>query len=322
MRQVTAEIAVDPRLQAERMITKKDPEWPANFADMDPLDPPQQLYLRGQRLVTAEKTIAIVGARRPTIAGIEAAEMFARGLVECGFTIVSGLAVGIDATAHRAALEAGGYTIAVLGSGLDLCYPKQNLALKRHIAGSGTLVTEYPDGTQPLAGHFPRRNRIIAGLTKGVIFVEGTTRSGGLITARNALDANRDVFAVPGSYRNTMATGPNELIRTSQAALVSKVEDVLQCLAGQLAWSERFEPSVSSQDVSLEDDDARILFLLDDVPASADRLCNASGFAFGRVALSLSKLEVRGLAVRHSSGYAITSAGARIRRALLQEEDR
>jgi DNA processing protein len=167
-----------------RVVAPGDDEWPSQLSELETCKRLRRLYAVGKSLDCGPKTIAIVGTRRPTAAGIEAAEMLASGLAQAGFTVVSGLALGIDAAAHRAALAAEGSTVAVLGCGMDVDYPKRNVSLKRQIAARGTLLTEYPAGTNPTPFTFPERNRIIAGLSMGVVVVEGGVKSGALITAR------------------------------------------------------------------------------------------------------------------------------------------
>jgi DNA processing protein len=297
----------------DRVITPTDEEWPPQLNELGPARPPQQLYARGLPLNAGPRTVAVVGARHPSAAGVEAATALTRGLVEAGFAIVSGLALGIDAVAHATALDAGGYTIAVLGCGLDVDYPARNAQLKQRVADVGTIVTEYPEGAPPNAFHFPERNRIVAGLAAGVLFVEGRERSGGLITARAALDANRSVFAVPGSIRNPLATGPNELIRTSQAALVTSVEHVCDELEPGLVWSGPVELGVQRAHVKLDDLELAVLRFLDDAPATPDLISSRLALKPGEVAVALSRLEVRGFAARRRSGYEITSGGSRVR---------
>lgn len=177
--------------------------------------------------VLAAPAVAIVGARRATPYGIGVAEALAAGLAEAGFTVVSGLARGVDAAAHRAALVAGGRTVAVLGSALDCLYPPEHRDLARRCAASGAVVTEFPPGTRPLPHHFPRRNRIIAGLSLATVVVEAAERSGSLSTARHAADSNREVFAVPGPIGAPLSAGCNALLR-SGAALVTGVGDILE----------------------------------------------------------------------------------------------
>ena len=299
----------------KRTIRPSDEGWPTLLNEMGPLARPAHLYLAGRDL-PERPLMAVVGSRRPTAAGLDAARILTKGLVEAGFGIVSGLATGIDAAAHEAALDAGGYTVAVLGFGLDVTYPRRNRRLKQRIAEEGTLVTEYEDGTPPLAYHFPQRNRIIAGLARGTVVIEGAARSGALITARFALDANRHVFAVPGSFRNVMSAGSNELIRRCEAVLVTDVSHIFDELAGEDAWSGPPRLSLEPAAVDLSEDEVRILTLLDDAPLSPDRLCEELALNVGAVSLALARLEVKGLAVRRGAGIEISTAGARARAGL------
>jgi DNA processing protein len=209
-----------------RVVRREDDEWPTYLDELGSHPTPLELFARGEPIRSGERAVAVVGTRRPTASGVHATRTLTRGLAEAGFAIVSGVAVGIDAVAHAAALEAGGYTLAVLGCGLDYPYPRENLRLRSRILEVGTVVSEYPDDTAPLPAYFPARNRIIAGLCAATVVVEGGHKSGALITARIALDANRSVFAVPGSVRNPMAAAPNELIRTSQASLVTHFKHI------------------------------------------------------------------------------------------------
>jgi DNA processing protein len=296
-----------------RVLLPSDPEWPQALNELGPHRPPFRLFAAGLPLPPTAKSVAIVGTRQPTAAGLEVARRLSSGLVEAGFAIVSGMAVGIDAVAHLAAIEAGGHTVAVVGCGLDVEYPKRNSRLRSRVAIDGTILGEYPEGTPPRAAHFPERNRIIAGLCAGVIFVEGSLRSGGRITARLALDANRAVFAVPGSVRNPMAAGPNELIRRNQAALVSDITHVCEELAPGLVWSDH-RRAYTKIEAEIGEAEQLILRLLDDAAVSPDVLGERLEMAPGRVALSLAKLEVRGLAARNNGGYEISERGARIRR--------
>lgn len=310
------EDASDPRPPARRCITPTDDEWPSCLNELGPHDPPEKLFVEGLPLKVGPRTIAVVGTRRPTAAGIEATEVITKGLVEAGFTIVSGMAMGIDTLAHRTALNAGGYTIAVLGTGLDVPYPRKNSALMKKISTAGTLVTEYPLGSEPLAWHFPQRNRIVAGLARGVVVIEGGMKSGALITARMGIDANRFVWAVPGSIRNSMAAGPNELIRTGQGSLVTNCKHICDEVAPGLVWDEGHNGKPLSVE-SLSQEEKKILLTLDDVPLSADRISRATELPHGRVALALARLEVRGFAKRRSGGYELSGGGSRVRAAIL-----
>lgn len=296
-----------------RRITRSDVEWPQRLDEPGVAEPPGELFVEGRPLETDGSAVAVVGSRRPTSTGLQVAAEIGRGLAEAGLPVVSGLAVGVDAAAHQAALDAGGYTVAVLGCGLDMEYPRRNARLKERIRAVGTLVTEYPPATPPHAAHFPARNRIIAGLCEAVVFVEGSTRSGGLITARFALDANRSVFAVPGSVRNPLAGGPNELIRTSQAAAVTDVRHVLEDLAPGLVWGDASRPRRYGHPPANPTESALLRFL-DDAPTTLDRMCDGLSLSFGDVAMGLAALEVRNFVVKRGGGYCITEAGARVRR--------
>ena len=291
-----------------RTITADDDAWPRCLSEIDPLDPPDQLRADGLPLPSDVVSVAIVGTRTPTGVGTETAATFARAFAEAGFAVVSGLAVGVDAVAHRAALDAGGHTVAVLGGGLDIDYPKANRDLRRRIEERGTVVTEYDDGVRPTKFTFPRRNRIIAGLSQAVVVVEGAITSGALVTARLALDANRLVFAVPGSVRNPMAAGPNELIRTSRAAVATSPSHVFEELAPSLVWDDEPDHPTATD---LDETERKVLRALDDTPSSIDRLALLTGLKPGELAVTLSRLEVRSFAHRNFGGYEITTAGTR-----------
>ena len=290
---------------APRLITPRAAEWPHHLDHLGPHARPQHLYVEGRDLDPVTPCVAVVGTRRPTGAGIEIAERIARELAEAGMTVVSGLAVGIDAAAHRAALTAGGHTIAVLGCGLDIPYPKRNLPLKDAIRRSGTLVTEHPQGTQPTKAYFPLRNRIIAGLSGGVVVIEGAITSGALVTARLAIDCDRSVYAVPGSVRNPMAEGPNELIRSSQAMLVTCAKHIFDDLAPSLVWRDSMDGRAKDKP-QLTLHEAAMMRALDDAPLPLDHLCRALDMKPGLVASCLSQLEIRGLVVRTRAGYALS----------------
>lgn len=298
-----------------RTICSGDPEWPGLLDELGPHQACERLHMLGLE-VPARPFIAVVGSRRPTVAGLDAARTLTKGLVEAGFGIVSGLAAGIDAAAHQAALDTGGHTVAVLGFGRDVVYPRRNRRLKERIAQEGSVVTEYDDGTPPHAFHFPQRNRIIAGLAVGTLVIEGAFKSGALITARCALESNRHVFAVPGSLRNVMSAGSNELIRRCEAVLITEVKHIFDELAPAIAWTGAPRPSLQPTPLELSDDEQAILLLLDDTPVSPDRLCQELGLSVGAVSLALARLEVRGLAARRGPGIEISTAGARARSAL------
>ncbi len=294
-----------------RTLEPGHPEWPGALDEI--AGAPKRLFAVGRPLDTSRPMIAIVGTRRPTIAGVEIAQSLARGLAQGGFTIVSGLAVGIDAVAHQAALDAGGATVAVLGCGLDVLYPRPNLKLRDRIVEGGCLLTEYEEGVQPTKFTFPQRNRIVAGLAVGVIVVEGSYRSGALITARRALENNRNIYAVPGSLRNPMSQGPNMLIARGEAQLVTSFKDICDDLAPSMVWSR------SDEAPQVEQDELAVLDLLDDSPSTSDALLRAGTMEAGQLALTLARLEVRGWAVRTAAGYALSTSGARIRAAISRQ---
>ena len=298
------------RIPEPRTLLASSDEWHTHLLNIGPAEPVKKLFAVGRRLPDPMRSVAIVGTRRPTVAGREMAYAMARSLAEAGFAVVSGLALGIDAAAHRGALDGGGHTVAVLGCGLDVRYLEKNLPLRKQISLRGTLVSEYPLGTPPNSWHFPARNRIIVGLAERVLVVEGGMRSGALITARIAADAGRTVFAIPGSPRNAVAIGPNELIRRNEAALVTKAEDLFEELASQLTWD---QPYAAGDRIQLSEPEERVLHALDALPVSAAKLGNAVSMAPGEVALNLSKLELRGLARRNRMGqFEITEAGLRV----------
>lgn len=293
-----------------RELTPGSPEWDVSVPELGTVALPTRLYVEGETMPPQQRAVAIVGTRRPTGAGREIARDIASRLAQADFAIVSGLALGIDTIAHQAALDAGGHTVAVMGCGLDMVYPKQNAKLQSRIAREGTLISEYPLGTPSRAAHFPERNRIIAAISRAVVVVEGASRSGALITARYALGC-RDVYAVPGSIRNPMSAAPNELIRTDQARLITSADHIFEDLAPSLVWHERsLDPRTGPP---LEPLEAEILLHLDDSPTSMGRVCADVEAPAGQVALTLARLEVRGLVVKRSVGYELTTSGARAR---------
>lgn len=216
---------LNARPSGHHIITLGDPDYPA--ALFETADPPLLMYAHGQLAALKGPSLAVVGSRNPTHQGLENASAFARHLSGAGLTIVSGLALGIDAAAHAGALDAAGQTVAVVGTGLDQDYPKRNAKLAQRIVEHGLLLSEYALGTPPLPANFPVRNRIIAGLTRGTLVVEATLQSGSLITARLALEAGRDVYAIPGSIHAPQARGCNALIKQG-AKLVDSAADVLE----------------------------------------------------------------------------------------------
>lgn len=279
-----------------RVIVWGDADYPARLQEI--ASAPPVLYLRGA-LEAEEPAIAIVGARHATAYGETVARELAAELSRRGLTVVSGLARGIDAAAHRGALEAGGRTLAVLGSGLDHIYPPEHAGLAAEVAAHGALLSEFPLGTAPLRLHFPRRNRIISGLSLGVIVVEAGVGSGALITAHHALEQGREVFAVPGRVHARYSEGCNRLIKAG-AKLVETWEDVLSELAPQLRGRAPQRPAAPPPP-ALTAAERRVFDLLAEGPLHIDALIVRADLAGGRVASALVGLEMKGL-VRQLAG--------------------
>lgn len=276
-------------------------------------DAPAGLYVRGDADLLALPQLAIVGSRNPTPSGAENAANFAAHLAGCGLAITSGLATGIDAAGHRGALAVDGATIAVCGAGLDANYPRSNAALAAEIAQRGALVSEFPFGTPPAKSNFPRRNRIISGLSLGVLVVEAAVRSGSLITARLAAEQGREVFAVPGAIHNALARGCHQLIRQG-AKLVETAQDILTeiwALAGALRTPESAVGGAAERKNSGPALDKGYEILLDALgfePASVDVLVARSGFGADAVASMLLILELEGRIESYPGGLYVRRA--------------
>lgn len=278
-----------------------DPGYPTLLREIPA--PPPLLYGCGDPEALALPAIAMVGSRNASRGGVEHAQHLAETLAGNGFAIASGLALGIDSAAHRGALRAG-VTVAVVGTGIDRVYPRQNLGLWRDIvAAGGAVVTEFPPGTAPLAGNFPRRNRIISGLSLGVLVVEAALHSGSLITARQALEQGREVFAIPGSIDNPRARGCHQLIRDG-ATLVETAADIVAQLGGMLALK-RVEArgGEARTPVALSAEAGRVLAALGHDPADADRLVALTGLPVAAVTAALVELELSGLVDARDGSY-------------------
>jgi len=289
-----AEIAKTEKLGAHLFVLG-DEAFPARLAALDP--PPPVISLKGDPALAARKSIAIVGSRNASAAGRRIAGDMAQAFASEGFTVVSGLARGIDTAAHRASLAGG--TIAVLAGGVDIVYPEENRELQEEIASRGAIVTEMPPGTSPQARHFPRRNRLISGLSLGVVVVEAALRSGSLITARFALEQGRDVFAVPGSPLDPRAQGANKLIKDG-APLVENAADVIAALAEPLGhrFREPEPPSFAPRAANAPDADADtrklVLAALGPTPTSMDEIIRQSGAPVQQVRAVVLELELAG----------------------------
>lgn len=296
---LAAELAKAAQAGVE-VLTWDDPRYPARLSAIN--DPPPVLYVRGEICPQDDWAVAIVGTRHASAYGREAARMLAGDLASAGVTIVSGLARGIDGQAHRAALDAGGRTLAVLGSGVDIIYPWENARLAQDLIAHGAVISEYPLGTQPDASNFPPRNRIISGLSRGVIVVEAGEQSGALITADFAADQGRDVFAVPGSIFQRGSQGANKLIRDGATPVLSAV-DVLEALnlasAPQQAEAQMLFPADATE--------AKVLEQLAGDAVHVDEVSRATGLPIASVTSTLALMELKGL-VCHCGGMSYMRA--------------
>lgn len=269
------------------ILTLADAAYPRRLLDTP--DPPSVLYVKGRTaLLNGARALAIVGSRNATPQGEANAEAFAAALSESGFVIVSGLALGIDAAAHRGGLRGKGATVAVIGTGIDRVYPAGNRALAREIAEKGAIVSEFPLGTPALKENFPRRNRIIAGLSQGCLVVEAAERSGSLITARLAGEAGREVFAIPGSIHSPLSKGCHKLIKQG-ARLVDDARDILEELGIPAAMKPGAPPAPPPDAES-----ARILACLGYDPCDVDTLSERCGLTAERLYAILLQLELEG----------------------------
>ena len=278
---------------AHHLLVWSDADYPPLLREI--ADPPLLLYVIGRRETLASPQLAIVGSRNPSPMGRENAQAFAKSLAGAGLAITSGLALGVDGAAHRGALAAGGYTIAVTGTGLDRVYPARHRELAHAIAARGALVSEFPLGTSPRPENFPRRNRLISGLSLGTLVVEAALQSGSLITARLAAEQGREVFAIPGSIHAPQARGCHALIRQG-AKLVETAADVLEEL-GALARFVQQAPSAPEADARPRDVSASMRRLLDSLgfdPAGVDTLVERSGLTADAVSSMLLQLELQG----------------------------
>jgi DNA processing protein len=291
-----AEIAeqVDAALQwaagaGNAIITLADDDYPRSLLEV--ADPPPMLYLKGRRELLDRPAIAVVGSRNATAQGLANAEAFARTLSGAGYTIVSGQALGIDAAAHRGGLAGPGSTIAVIGTGPDIVYPARNRDLAHAIAADGLIISEFAIGTPALSSNFPRRNRIISALSRGVLVVEAALRSGSLITARLAGEQGRDVFAIPGSIHSPLSKGCHQLIKQG-AKLVDSASDVLEELgvaARPAAVAESASPSSAASDAA-----SALLAVMGYDAVGFDALLERSGSAPETLSALLLELELGG----------------------------
>lgn len=285
-----------------------DPDYPALLKEIN--DPPPVLFIRGNREVLQQPQLAMVGSRNPTPAGSETAHDFAYHLASNGLTITSGMALGVDAASHEGAMDANGSTIAVAGTGLDRVYPAKHHDLAHKIVQNGALVSEFPPGTSPSRYNFPRRNRIISALSMGVLVVEAALQSGSLITAKQALEQGREVFAVPGSIHNPQARGCNSLIKQG-AKLVETAEDIFEELASLYGFSQNptNNPGINTagssngNELVLEAEYQKVLESVGFEPTTVDTIIKRCGLTADAVCSMLLVLELQGLISTTSSGH-------------------
>lgn len=295
------------------LVTLSDPLYPSQLAAI--YDPPPVLYVKGTLEMTDRRAIAIVGSRKATGYGVLMAEKLGCELAARGFTIVSGMARGIDGAAHRGALEANGRTVAVLGCGIDVVYPREHHDLRERIITAGAVLTDFPMGTPPDTGNFPQRNRIISGLSVGVVIVEAGLRSGSLITARLALEQGREVFAVPGNVGAKYSSGTNRLIKQG-AKLVETADDILEELTPQLEESpvrasvegtpddgEGEDSSAGAEKTwhGLSSEEEAVMEVLTTEPQHVEALLAATRLPVQTLSTALLTLELKG-AVRQTAG--------------------
>lgn len=283
------------RAEDHHLLSWDSPEYPPLLKEI--ADPPIILYAKGQLSSLLPPKLAIVGSRNPSINGSDNAKYFAQKLAAYGISIVSGLALGIDAQAHLGCLLAQGQTIAVLGTGVDCIYPRRHEALAGKIRQKGLLISEFPLKSPPIAGHFPRRNRIISGLTSCTLVVEAAIKSGSLITARMALEQNRDVLAIPGSIHNPLARGCHYLVQQG-AKLVTSIDDVLDELK-----IEKQTLGTDKSFFSLASSNENLVKFIGFETTSIDQIIVRSGYTIEQVTNQLAELELQGAVVAVPGGY-------------------
>lgn len=272
-------------------MTSGDETYPSRLKNI--YDPPPVLYVRGQLRKEDEVAVAIVGSRKTSSYGRAMTERVSQELATRGVTIVSGMARGIDSVAHQGAISAGGRTIAVLGCGVDVVYPPENRNLFQDIIDHGAILSEFPMGSPPEGSHFPKRNRVISGLSVGVVVVEAGQRSGSLITANYALEQGRDVFAVPGNIGMASSRGTNQLIKQG-AKLVESSQDILIEITPQWQKEDEITPPAKDPANHLPEEERGLYGLLTETPIHIDEIIRESQLEPGRVMSLLLELELKG----------------------------
>jgi DNA processing protein len=293
------ELAAVRRIAGCRLLNWTEPEYPQSLLQI--YDPPVMLYVRGDPQILNLPSISIVGTRKPTLYGTQVAERLGRDLAARGLVIVSGMARGIDAIGHQGAMSANGRAIGVLGTGIDICYPKENKKLYEKVLERGAIIGEYPLGTHPAPENFPVRNRIVAGIPLGVIVVEGAQYSGSLITARLAMEFGREVFGVPGNVTQPASFAPNQLIKQG-AKLVAGAEDVIEELPTPVraALVQAEQPEAEQRNLllaaSLNTSEKKLYELLSaEEPRHIDDIVERSGLNSSEVLATLFDLEMKGI---------------------------
>jgi DNA processing protein len=280
-------------------VSLTEKEYPSKLRNIT--NPPPYIYYKGNIGIFEQPTLAVVGSRRPSDYGLRLTSRIVTELAAAGVVIVSGLAYGIDGTAHQAALEAGGITAAVFGCGLDTVYPPGHRTLAQRIIESGCLISEFPKGTKPERFNFPVRNRIVAGLSDGVLVVEAGQRSGALVTASLALDQGRDVMAIPGSIENELSVGPNSLIKQG-ALTVTSADDIF----ANFGWHRATATREHSYDLGKLSKDELVIFgLLTIQPVHVDEIGRRAGLGPGKTAEALLNLELKGFIMRKPGNFVV-----------------
>ncbi len=299
----------DIQLQLSRLnkseasiVTFWDKEYPENLKKI--YDPPVMLFVRGQLLNSDKYSIAVVGTRNPTTYGKHVAEKFAAEIAEHGIVVISGLARGVDTIAHATTVRSGGRTIAVLGSGVDVIYPSENKRLSEQILVGGAIISEYYMGSKPDAVNFPRRNRIISGISLGTILIETDVNGGAMITASFALDQNREVFAVPGQIFERKGRGTNKLIKEGRAKLVEDISDVVEELRYKLRPILKDQPKPQAK-IQLSIFEQKIFDALSDDPIHVDVLADKCKQATSDILVQLLGLELKGVVKQLPGKYFI-----------------
>src|SRR5256885_14518182 len=299
------ELASTQKIDRCRLLNWTEPEYPPSLLQI--YDPPVLLYVRGDTQVLNQPAVSIVGTRRPTLYGTQMAERLGRELAARGLVIISGLARGIDAIGHQGVMAVNGRGVGVLGTGIDVCYPKENKKLYEKVLERGAILSEFPFGTHPAPENFPVRNRIVAGMPLGVVVVEGAQYSGSLITARLAMEFGREVFGVPGNVTQPVSFAPNQLIKQG-AKLVTSAEDVIEELPTPVraALTQAMQPETGQANLlvaaSLNPSEKKLYELLNsDEAQPIDDIVERSGLNSSEVLATLFDLEMKGI-VRQSPG--------------------